>query len=148
MLKLTLLSLLFVTFSVFAENKTISCNGVRITSTTNHDLAQDGLSGGLATFDNSGYRVIKYDIQLETTPEVMNHVIAHECAHHILGHADNHIGNYYAKERLQERPADCMASKILVSQLGYGKKEFKVIESFLIENTSTARAQHVLRCAQ
>ena len=145
MLKLILLSLVLVANSAFADTSIFKCPvNARITSASADDLAKLGFSGGAAGFDN-GVRTIKYDKQLEPIPEVMNHVIAHECAHHVLGHAEFTIKSYYANERLQENPADCLASKMLVRQLGYGKKEFNVIINYL---KNPPRGYRIAWCAK
>ena len=149
MLKFILLTLLFVPFSVSAYPQTFECTAAKsVTPVPSQDLTAIGLSGGVATYEN-GYPVIRYDKDLADTPEVMNHVIAHECAHHILGHTVRPSPrNYYALEQLQEAPADCLASKMLVSQMGYGDKEFKLIGDFLKFHVGYPRAERVLSCAK
>ena len=149
MLKFILLSLLLVTSSVFAESSTFNCANTKIVSTSTDTLSRMGFSGGVAIIDKNGNHIIKYDKQLESIPEMMNSVIAHECAHHILGHVSHVIRNYYANEQLQERPADCLATKMLERQLGYGDKEFNTIASFLrsrLGDEGIARSNRVQRC--
>lgn len=118
---------------------------IKVIPVTAHDLlAYNRSRGGAAGRDKNGRAIILYDRVLESNPVALNHIVAHECAHHAYG-----LVATSADSRTTEYDADCLASKILVKQLGYGKAEFATITDFLMKFSyiGRKRAANVLECA-